>query len=82
VREERGARWQEAHPAWRSFEEGRSDLVLERPDLTTHGGLRDAQALSCATDVTFFGDGNEVLDLLQAHTTSVAEIETVLDRWA
>ena len=80
--EEGDPRRKQAHPSRCSFEERSPDLILERADLPADRRLRDAQPLGGATDVSLFRDGDEILDLLQAHEDSVAEIETVLDRQA
>ena len=72
MREECRARREELHPARRSREERRPDLVLERTDLTAHRRLRDTQAAGSSTDVAFLGDGDEVADLSEAHPASIA----------
>ncbi len=71
VREEDLARWEELHPTRGSGEERSSDLVLECADLTRYRGLRDAKAARTTTDVAFFGDGDEITDLGEAHVAIV-----------
>ncbi len=60
-------RREELHPARRPDEQRSADLVFERPDLTADGRLRDVEALGGAAHVAFFGDGDEVADLSEAH---------------
>lgn len=61
------ARREQLHPARSAREERRPELVLERADLAAQRRLRDVQALSRPTYVSFLGDGNEVADLREAH---------------
>lgn len=65
------ARRKEGHPARRSSEKRRSELVFEGADLAAHGRLRDVEAFGGASDVTLFGDGDEVTNLREAHDRSV-----------
>jgi hypothetical protein len=55
------------HPSRRSDEERRSELVLEAADLSAHCRLRDAESIRCTSDVALLGDGDEILNLRQAH---------------
>ena len=64
---ERFARGEQPHPARRALEERRAELVLERADLTAERRLRHVHASSGAPDVSLFGDGDEILNLREAH---------------
>ena len=87
--EEAFSGWQQRHPSRSASEERRSELVLERPDLTANRWLGDVEALCRASDVSCFRDGDEVADLNEAHVMSMAfapknrkrrrQIEKVLD---
>ncbi len=66
VEEDRACR-EELHPARRSREEGRPELVFEATDLPTDGRLGDAEATSCAPHVALLRHDHEVTDLREAH---------------
>lgn len=80
---------EERHPAGRPEEERRSDLVLEGADLPAQGRLRHVETLRGAADVPFLGDGDEIVDLGEAHAAILgvravlsktpSQIKTVLD---
>ena len=65
--EKHAPRRKQGHASRRALEELRPDLFLERPDLPTHGGLRDVEALGRTPHVALLGDGDEVADLRKAH---------------
>ncbi len=67
----------ETHASRCPHEERRAELTFQHPDLTAHRRLGDSKLAGGAPDVTFLGDGNEVLDLREAHDTSVADSLTV-----
>ncbi len=57
----------ERHPSRCADEQGSAELSFQHPDLAAHGRLRDPKTERGATDVTFFRDGDEVLNLGEAH---------------
>jgi hypothetical protein len=57
----------EAHATRRPHEERHSQLVLQLTDLAAYGRLGDVELPGGAADMALFGDGNEVLDLREAH---------------
>jgi hypothetical protein len=69
--EERLSGRQKAHAAGGSGEERRADLGFERLDLAAHRGLRNVQLFRSASYISFFGNGNEVADLGEAHAGSI-----------
>lgn len=69
--QERFSGREEAHATGGSDEERRADLCFERLDLTAHGRLRDVQFFRGPAHVSFFGNGNEVADLGEAHGASI-----------
>ena len=69
--QERFSGRQEAHATWGAGEEWRADLCFERLDLAAHRRLRDVQLFRRAAHVSFFGNGNEVADLREAHGDSI-----------
>jgi hypothetical protein len=62
------------HAAGRSHEERRAELVFEPADLPADGGLRDPQRVGSASYVPFLRDGDEVLDLSEAHVDRLARV--------
>lgn len=64
---------QQRHPARRSLEEGRAELVLEGTDRTAQRRLRHVESRGSAADVGFFGDGDEIADLFEAHEAIVRD---------
>lgn len=70
--EEHRACRRQAHASRGTQEEGRLELVLELADLPAYGRLRDAKPSGRAAHVAFLGDGDEVLDLGEAHATRLA----------
>ena len=71
--EEDAAARKERHPSRRSLEKGRAELVFERADRSTERRLAHVKAHRGAPDVTFFGDGDEIADLLEAHRVIVRD---------
>ena len=71
--EEDAAARKERHAARRSLEERRAELVFERADRSTERRLAHVKAKRGAPDVTFFGDGDEITDLLEAHLAIVRD---------
>ena len=74
LREDRGRPPREVPPEFREhdappspLEQRLAEFVLEGLNLAAERRLRDAQPLGGAGDVLLFGDGDEVLELLQAH---------------
>jgi len=65
--EERLARCRERHAAAVPHQEPDLELALERSDLLRERRLRDEQPLGRPREVQFFGDGDEVPQLSQAH---------------
>jgi hypothetical protein len=74
VLEEYAPRRGKRHAARGPHEQGGGQLVLEAADLPTDRGLRDSKFLCCAADVAFFGNGDEVLDLGEAHGASLPQV--------
>jgi hypothetical protein len=70
--QERLARGEQPHAPRRTHEQSSAELVLELADPAAHGRLRDAELPRGAADVSFLGDGDEVLDLREAHAWRVA----------
>jgi hypothetical protein len=60
----------EAHRARRALEERGVELCFERSDRPTQRRLGHAEAFGGATEMEFFGDGDEGSDLLQLHWRS------------
>jgi hypothetical protein len=73
VLEKNAAARKERHASRRSLEEGSAELVFERADRSTERRLAHVEAHRGATDVTFFGDGDEIADLLEAHAPIVRD---------
>ena len=71
--EEDAAAREQRHAARRAFEERRAELVLERTDRSTERRLAHVESQRGAPDVTFFGDGDEITDLLEAHDAIVRD---------
>lgn len=64
---------QERHASRSSLEERRAELVLERADRSTERRLAHVEAQRGAAHVPFFGDGDEIADLLEAHARIVRD---------
>lgn len=73
VIEEDAAARKELHPTRRSLEERSAELVFERADRSTERRLAHMKAHGGAPDVTFFCDGDEITDLLEAHGAIVRD---------
>lgn len=67
VIEEHAPRREQGHAPRGAGKEGRTQLVLQGPDLPAERGLGDVQALGGAAHVAFFGDGDEVTELGETH---------------
>lgn len=65
---------QQRHTPRRAPEQWRSELGLERSDLAAERWLRHMESLRSATDVALLGDGDEVVDLGQAHPTKLPQM--------
>jgi hypothetical protein len=65
--EELLARGQQAHSLRGPLEQRDAELTLEVADLPAERRLRDVQPPRGATDVLLLGDGDEVVDLREAH---------------
>src|SRR5690242_6254357 len=73
VIEEDAAARKERHAARRPQKERSAELVFERADRSTERRLAHVKAHRGATDMTFFGDGDEIADLLEAHAAIVRD---------
>lgn len=71
--EEDAAARKEHHPARRSREERRAELVLERADRSAERRLTHVKPRRGATHVRLFGDGDEITNLLEAHDVIVRD---------
>jgi hypothetical protein len=71
VLEEALAGGQQAHASRGALEQGGAELVLEAADLPGQRRLREVQAPRGAADVLLLGDGDEVVELREAHAASV-----------
>ncbi len=67
------ARWQQFHSLLRALEERSAQLVLEVLDLAAQRRLTHVQAASGLGHCSLFGDGNEVLELREAHAPRLAK---------
>ena len=63
----------ERHPSRCPLEKRSAELVFERADRSTERRLAHVKAQRGAPDVTFFGDGDEIADLLEAHRAIVRD---------
>jgi hypothetical protein len=70
-------RRQEPHAPRRPIEEASPELVLEVANLAAHRRLGDRETPGCTTHVLFFGHGDEVPDLTQAHTLHLSSMRLV-----
>lgn len=59
--------WEEEHSAPRAREQGHTELFFQTLDLAREGRLRDVEALCCAGEILLFRDGDEILQLGEAH---------------
>jgi len=82
VIEEHASSRKERHAARCSFEEARAELVFERADRSAERRLAHVKAHRSATHVTFFCDGDEITDLLEAHAPIVRDPNGIGSRLA
>lgn len=61
----------EVHAARRAQKQLHTELGLEALNLAAEGRLRDVQAPRRPADISLFGDGDKVPELLQAHAASI-----------
>jgi len=73
VLEKDSAPREERHAACMPLEERRAELVFERADRSTERRLAHVEAQRGAAHVPFFGDGDEIADLLEAHARIVRD---------
>ena len=67
MRQGGGADVGEPHRPARTVQQLLAQLALEAFDLRAHPGLSHAQPFRRAREVAFFGDGDEVRELMQFH---------------
>ena len=72
VHEEGLAVRRELHPPRRAREEANPELVFEGADLPAERRLAHVETQGGAPDMPRLGHGDEVADLLEAHTESIA----------
>src|SRR3546814_15488658 len=63
------ARGRQLHPARGAGEERKAELVLELLDLLRQGRLGHVQSHGSATEVELLGDGHEVAQVTQFHSS-------------
>jgi hypothetical protein len=57
----------ELHASRCTYEQRRAEFVFETSNLTGDRWLGDSKTAGCAAHMAFIGDGDEVLDLREAH---------------
>jgi hypothetical protein len=55
------------HLAWRSFDQGNSQLFLELHDLGRQGRLTDKARFGGTTEMLVFGQGDQIAEIAQVH---------------
>ena len=62
----------ETHALGQPFQQGATELALERPDLLGERRLRHEQPLGCARNRAGLGNGDEILELAEVHAISIS----------
>lgn len=71
VSEHRLSGGQQTNPSRRPFEKRYAQFLLEVANLSRERRLRDVQTSCCARQISFFSDGDEILELRKAHAASL-----------
>jgi hypothetical protein len=66
------------HPAAPACEQGHAEFGLQGLNLLAQRRLRDMQALRCAGEMAFFGNGNKVAEVAQVHIENRSKLRKMI----